>query len=141
MKAALGRIVDRDEVIEKLRKELMRSSDEFEREGSAKVVARFCERAMFLGERVTVSSGNERVTGSGSGPQAMQARDIDLRVGADGRTLQGARVMENGSVQLPGESSATGRSSSIPICSASYPVRRRGNGGGSRANCMTKSGN
>jgi len=63
-------------------------------------------------ERVTLIElrGNARVTGSASGPQSMQARDIDLRVGADGRTLQGARLMENGTVQLPGQSATTGRS-------------------------------
>ncbi|PYR92728.1 MAG: hypothetical protein DMF84_12405 [Acidobacteria bacterium] len=62
-------------------------------------------------ERVTLIElrGNARVTGSGSGPQSMQSRDIDLRLGADGRTLQGATLMENATVELPGQSSASGR--------------------------------
>jgi lipopolysaccharide export system protein LptA len=62
-------------------------------------------------ERVTLLElrGNARVTGSGTGPQSMDARDIDLRLGADGRTLQGANLMERASVQLPGQSSASGR--------------------------------
>jgi lipopolysaccharide export system protein LptA len=62
-------------------------------------------------ERVTLLElrGNSRVTGSGTGPQSMDARDIDLRLGTDGRTLQGAKLMENAAVQLPGESNASGR--------------------------------
>jgi lipopolysaccharide export system protein LptA len=61
-------------------------------------------------EQVTLLElrGNSRVTGTGSGPQSMDARDIDLRVGTDGRTLQGATLVENASVQLPGESSSSG---------------------------------
>jgi lipopolysaccharide export system protein LptA len=63
-------------------------------------------------DRVTLIElrGNAHMTGSGNGPQSMQGRDIDLRYGPDGRTLQGARLMENATVQLPGQSSASGRS-------------------------------
>ena len=45
----------------------------------------------------------------------MQARDIDLRVGADGRTLQGARLMENSAVQLPGQSATKMYDNPVPI--------------------------
>ena len=49
--------------------------------------------------------GNSRITGKpgGSGPQDMRANDIDLAYAEDGRTLQSARLVENASVQLPGE--------------------------------------
>lgn len=49
--------------------------------------------------------GNARITGKpgGTGPQDMHANDIDLAYAEDGRTLQSARLIENASVQLPGE--------------------------------------
>jgi lipopolysaccharide export system protein LptA len=50
--------------------------------------------------------GNSRITGKPgqSGPQSMRARDIDMTYAADGRTLQTAHLVENASLQLPGES-------------------------------------
>jgi lipopolysaccharide transport protein LptA len=48
---------------------------------------------------------NSRISG-GSGaaaPQTMSATDIDLAYAPDGRTLQGAQLMENAVVQLPGD--------------------------------------
>lgn len=62
-------------------------------------------------ERVTKMElrGNAHITGTGAGPQSMQARDIDLVYGEDGRTLQAARLIEGASVQLPGASAASGR--------------------------------
>jgi lipopolysaccharide export system protein LptA len=55
--------------------------------------------------------GNSRITGKPgqSGPQDMSARDIDLAYAEDGRTLQSARLIENASVQLPGDKGKTGR--------------------------------
>jgi lipopolysaccharide export system protein LptA len=55
--------------------------------------------------------GNSRITGSAAagGPQAMSARDIDLTYGNDGQTLQQAKLMENGVVQLPSEGQSQGR--------------------------------
>lgn len=55
--------------------------------------------------------GNSRIAGGGSGggPQAMSARDIDLTYGADGRSLQRAVLMENGSIQLPGAGAGAGK--------------------------------
>ena len=49
--------------------------------------------------------GNSRIQGGGGSgaPQSMSARDIDLKYAEDGRTLQHAQLMENASVQLPGE--------------------------------------
>lgn len=60
------------------------------------------------GERIQVLElrGNSRITG---GPQAMSARDIDLTYGADGRSLQFAKLMEDAVVQLPGVGRAPGR--------------------------------
>lgn len=64
-------------------------------------------------ERVTRMElrGNSRITGKPgqSGPQDMRARDIDLAYAEDGRTLQSARLIENASVQLPGDKGKTGR--------------------------------
>lgn len=64
-------------------------------------------------ERVTRMElrGNSRITGKPgqSGPEDMRARDIDLAYAEDGRTLQSARLIENASVQLPGEKGKTGR--------------------------------
>ncbi len=62
-------------------------------------------------ERVTRMElrGNARITGSGNGPQSMQGRDIDLAYAEDGRTLQSARLIENASVELPGEAGKAGR--------------------------------
>ncbi|HYT67832.1 MAG TPA: LptA/OstA family protein [Vicinamibacterales bacterium] len=55
--------------------------------------------------------GHSRITskpGSG-GPQDMRAKDIDLAYAEDGRTLQSARLVENASLQLPGEKGKAGR--------------------------------
>ena len=64
-------------------------------------------------ERVTRMElrGNSRITGKPgqSGPQDMRARDIDLLYAEDGRTLQSAKLVENASVQLPGDKGKTGR--------------------------------
>ena len=64
-------------------------------------------------ERVTRMElrGNSHMTTKpgGSGPQDMRAKDIDLAYGADGRTLQSARLVENAVVQLPAEKGKTGR--------------------------------
>lgn len=64
-------------------------------------------------ERVTRMElrGNARITGKPgqSGPQDMRARDIDLQYAEDGRTLQSAKLIENASVQLPGDKGKTGR--------------------------------
>ena len=55
--------------------------------------------------------GNSRITGKAgaSGPQDMRAKDIDLAYAEDGRTLQSARMVENASMQLPGEKGKAGR--------------------------------
>ena len=55
--------------------------------------------------------GKARITGKpgGTGPQDMRANDIDLAYAEDGRTLQSARLIENASVQLPGEKGKSGR--------------------------------
>ncbi len=54
--------------------------------------------------------GNSRIDGSGgTGLQMMAAKDIDLTYGADGRTLQFAKLMENAAVQLAGAASGPGR--------------------------------
>jgi lipopolysaccharide export system protein LptA len=45
--------------------------------------------------------GNSRIVGTGAGAQRMSARDIDLAYADDGRTLQGARLMEQGVLELP----------------------------------------
>jgi len=49
--------------------------------------------------------GNSRITGKPgqSGPQSMRAHDIDMAYAADGRTLQTAHLVEDASVQLPGD--------------------------------------
>jgi lipopolysaccharide export system protein LptA len=64
-------------------------------------------------ERITRMElrGNSHMTGKPgvSGPQDMRAKDIDLLYGDDGRTLQSARLVENASVQLPGEKGKQGR--------------------------------
>ena len=52
--------------------------------------------------------GNSRMTGSGAGPQSMAARDIDVTYGPDGRTLQGANLMENAVLHL-GAGAAAGK--------------------------------
>jgi LPS export ABC transporter protein LptC len=58
-------------------------------------------------ERVTRMElrGNSRIVGKpgGSGPQDMRAKDIDMAYAEDGRTLQSAHLVENASIQLPGE--------------------------------------
>jgi lipopolysaccharide transport protein LptA len=54
--------------------------------------------------------GNSRISG-GSGaaaPQTMSATDIDLSYAPDGRTLQGAQLMENAVLQLPGDPKRAG---------------------------------
>lgn len=53
--------------------------------------------------------GNSRIVGSGSAPQNMAARDIDLTYGEDGKALQHARLTEGASVDLPGSPGAPGR--------------------------------
>jgi lipopolysaccharide export system protein LptA len=55
--------------------------------------------------------GNSRMSGKpgSSGPQDMRAKDIDLAYAEDGRTLQAARLVEDASVQLPGEKGKPGR--------------------------------
>jgi lipopolysaccharide transport protein LptA len=55
--------------------------------------------------------GNARITGKpgASGPQDMRANDIDLAYAEDGRTLQAAKLVENASVQLPGQPGKSGR--------------------------------
>jgi lipopolysaccharide transport protein LptA len=53
--------------------------------------------------------GNSRITGTGSGPQSMTARNIDMTYADDGRTLQQSRLMENAVVDLPGSGSAGGK--------------------------------
>ncbi len=55
--------------------------------------------------------GNARINAApgASGPQSMEARDIDLNYAEDGRTLQTAHLMENASVQLPGNAGGAGR--------------------------------
>jgi lipopolysaccharide export system protein LptA len=64
-------------------------------------------------ERVTRMElrGNSHMTAKpgGSGPQDLQARDIDLAYGEDGRTLQSARLLENAVVQLPADKGKAGR--------------------------------
>jgi lipopolysaccharide export system protein LptA len=50
---------------------------------------------------------NSRLTGGATGgAQLMTARDIDLSYGADGRTLQSSKLMENAVVELPGSAAA-----------------------------------
>lgn len=44
-----------------------------------------------------------------SGPEDMRARDIDLAYAEDGRTLRSAKMIENASMQLPGEKGRAGR--------------------------------
>jgi lipopolysaccharide export system protein LptA len=50
-----------------------------------------------------------KITGTGPGAQLMTARHIDLTYAADGRTLQTAKLMEQGVVELPGAAGAPGR--------------------------------
>lgn len=53
---------------------------------------------------------NSRIDGAGgTGLQMMAAKDIDLTYGADGRTLQFAKLMENAVVQLAGAARGPGR--------------------------------
>jgi len=64
-------------------------------------------------ERVTRMElrGNSRIVGKpgGSGPQDMRAKDIDLAYAENGRTLQSAHLVENASIQLPGEKGKAAR--------------------------------
>jgi lipopolysaccharide export system protein LptA len=55
--------------------------------------------------------GNSHMSGKpgSAGPQDMRAKDIDLAYAEDGRTLQTAKLVENASVQLPGEKGKQGR--------------------------------
>jgi lipopolysaccharide export system protein LptA len=54
--------------------------------------------------------GNSRITSkSGGGPQDMRARDIDMTYAEDGRTLQGAHMVENAVVRLPAENGKPGK--------------------------------
>lgn len=50
--------------------------------------------------------GNSRITG---GSQSMSARDIDLKYGEDGRTLQHAQLIEQAVLQLPGTAGTSGK--------------------------------
>ena len=50
-----------------------------------------------------------RITGTGPGAQLMTARHIDMAYAPDGRTLQSAKLMENGVVELPGAAGGPGR--------------------------------
>jgi lipopolysaccharide transport protein LptA len=59
--------------------------------------------------RVLEQRGNSRIDGGAGGPQSMAANDIDLTYGEDGRTLQFAKLMENATVQLPGDGKTGGR--------------------------------
>jgi lipopolysaccharide transport protein LptA len=53
---------------------------------------------------------NSRISGgTGGGPQAMSARDIDLTYGENGRTLQHAQLIENAVVQLQGSGGGPGQ--------------------------------
>lgn len=64
-------------------------------------------------ERVTRMElrGNSTITSKpgGTGPQKMQARDIDMSYAEDGRTLQSAHLVENAVVRLPGEKERPGK--------------------------------
>jgi LPS export ABC transporter protein LptC len=53
--------------------------------------------------------GNSRITESGANARNMSARDIDLTYAPDGRTMQSARLMDNGVVDLPGPAGEPGR--------------------------------
>lgn len=53
--------------------------------------------------------GHSRIAGGASGPQSMEAADIDLTYGADGRSLQNADLRERASVRLAGAGGAPGR--------------------------------
>jgi lipopolysaccharide export system protein LptA len=53
--------------------------------------------------------GNSRIVGTGAGSQSMSARDIDLSYADDGRTLQSARLMEQGVLELPASAGSGSR--------------------------------
>jgi lipopolysaccharide export system protein LptA len=53
--------------------------------------------------------GHSKLTGTGNAPQSMEAQDIDLAYGPDGRALQSANLREQSAVQLPGEAGKPGR--------------------------------
>jgi len=53
--------------------------------------------------------GNSRVTGGGSGVDAMSARDMNLHYAADGRTLEHAQLVGGGAVALTGPNGTPGR--------------------------------
>jgi lipopolysaccharide transport protein LptA len=53
--------------------------------------------------------GKPRGKPGGRGPQDMRAKDIDLAFAEDGRTLQSSRLVENASMQLPGDPGKSGR--------------------------------
>lgn len=59
-------------------------------------------------ERVELR-GNSVITETGPAARNMSARDIDLGYAADGRTLQRARLMENGVVNLTATGDSPGR--------------------------------
>lgn len=50
-----------------------------------------------------------RITGTGQGAQLMAARHIDMAYAPDGRTLQSAKLMEHGVVELPGAAGGPAR--------------------------------
>ncbi|HEX5475686.1 MAG TPA: LptA/OstA family protein [Vicinamibacterales bacterium] len=53
--------------------------------------------------------GHAHITGTGAGPRSMQADDMDLSYGPDGRALQSATLMQHGAVELAGDAGAPGR--------------------------------
>ena len=53
--------------------------------------------------------GDSRVTGGGSGVDAMSARDMNLHYAADGRTLEHAQLIGGGAVALTGQNGSPGR--------------------------------
>ena len=55
--------------------------------------------------------GRSRIVGTpgAPGPREMQGKDIDIAFAENGRTLQSAHLVENASVQLPGEKGKAGR--------------------------------
>ena len=59
--------------------------------------------------QVMEQRGHSRIDGGSGGPQSMAANDIDLTYGEDGRTLQFAKLMENATVDLPGDGKTGGR--------------------------------
>ena len=63
------------------------------------------------GEKIQLMELREhsRITGTGAGAQTMSGRHIDMRYGADGRTLQGSKIMEGSVIEFPGAAGAAGQ--------------------------------